>query len=81
MEIVYVASFAANVLAGLCIWLSTRRRRQNIEPAPLRPTSDVHIGAAYGMSPAVWSRLSDKKRRDLRENVTTAPYFNQEGSR
>jgi hypothetical protein len=77
MATVYAASLAAIVLAGVSIWISTRRRRQNIEPAPVRPTSDVLIGAAYGLSPAAWSRLSDKDRRDLRENVTTAPHFQE----
>jgi hypothetical protein len=38
---------------------------------------DMKVKAAYRLSLAEWNALTDKERRDKRDNVTTAPHFQE----
>lgn len=39
---------------------------------------DMRVKDAFGLSLPQWNAKTDDERREMRENVTTAPYFNQE---
>jgi hypothetical protein len=41
---------------------------------------DMQIKTAWGLTLDQWERATDKERRDMRDRVTQAPYF-QEGAR
>lgn len=38
-------------------------------------SQDMRVKAAYRMSLTEWNRLTESERREKREHVTSAPYF------
>lgn len=40
--------------------------------------AEADTAAAWGYTWPGWCRLTDKERAKKRENITNAPYFNQE---
>lgn len=76
MATVYAVSLAAIVLAGISLWMTTRRRRKSIKPAPAPSTTDMHVKAVYGIRLPEWDAMTDDQRAKKRANV--ALYLNQE---
>jgi len=49
-------------------------------PARTITVQDAAIAAAWGYSPELWSgMLTDSERRDRRDRIVFAPFFNSEG--
>jgi hypothetical protein len=40
-------------------------------------TADMAVKTAHGLSLTEWNRLSEAERREKRDTVTTAPYFQE----
>jgi len=64
-------------MSALTDYFKTRSTSAPVPAAAPSTHSDAVIAAAWGMTREGWALLTDELRKDYRDRVVYAPYFNR----